>query len=324
MLVGAVMKEHIYFFDLHANEKYVRIGFDGSERVASHLSMGQRFLAAMPGSKDYEKRLHDHFAATLGLAIDGSRSIYEGQAVWDYVMWLVGRGFATTDPASVEHLPRVPWDAIRPENVTPFWNDGSQMALLPMPRSERLATVAKAAYHQSLSDEWYTPSKIVEAARRVLGTIDLDPASCPKANETIRATHFYSRQVDGLAEPHVWTGRVSINPPYGGLAQRFVEKLFRELDAGRTIEAIALFNANSMSSQWFDTVYTRADSLMVTRGRLEFQPGDPTQAFSSPTTGSVIAYFGPRTDRFADEFRVHGNILIPERARPRLALVRGS
>jgi hypothetical protein len=42
-------------------------------------------------------------------------------------------------------------------------------------------------------NEWYTPVKYIEAARRVLGNIDLDPASCEAAQTTVRARQFLHR-----------------------------------------------------------------------------------------------------------------------------------
>jgi hypothetical protein len=69
--------------------------------------------------------------------------------------------------------------------------------------------------HLSLSNEHYTPSNIVEAARTLMLDIDLDPASCAKANETVMAVHWIGLPHDGLAAP--WAGRVFLNPPGGHL-----------------------------------------------------------------------------------------------------------
>ena len=58
----------------------------------------------------------------------------------------------------------------------------------------------------------YTPAKEVEAAREVLGTIDLDPASNPQAQETVKAEKFFTEDDDGLSKE--WDGNVWLNPPY--------------------------------------------------------------------------------------------------------------
>jgi hypothetical protein len=67
--------------------------------------------------------------------------------------------------------------------------------------------------HQSKSNEWYTPSEYIEAARLVMGSIDLDPASCEYANETVMAGEYFNKEDDGLSQS--WFGNIWLNPPYG-------------------------------------------------------------------------------------------------------------
>lgn len=77
------------------------------------------------------------------------------------------------------------------------------------------ASASMAARHSSESVEHFTPRRIVDAARRVLGRIDLDPASCELANEEIGATDFFDQDMNGFQR--AWWGRVILNPP-GGLS----------------------------------------------------------------------------------------------------------
>lgn len=92
-----------------------------------------------------------------------------------------------------------------------------------------------AGRHSCDSPEWYTPPPIVEAGRRVLGAIDLDPASSEEANRIVRARRFYTERENGLRQR--WRGRVFLNPP-GGLVPAFWYTLMIAWAAGELEAAI--------------------------------------------------------------------------------------
>lgn len=108
--------------------------------------------------------------------------------------------------------------------------------------------------HASASDDWGTPAEIVEAARALMGGIDLDPASSERHNLRVGATEIFGDPdegyVNGFTAP--WHGRVFLNPPGGhcdaeghrvpsggrSAAKAWWFKLAAEYQAGRVSQAV--------------------------------------------------------------------------------------
>lgn len=163
--------------------------------------------------------------------------------------------------------------------------------------------------NNSGEDDWYTPAPYIEAARAVMGAIDLDPASSKPANEVVAAARFYTAEDDGLSQP--WAGRVWLNPPYSQpLVDRFCTRLAREHAAGAVAEACALVN-NATETGWFQALLEPAGGVCFPRGRVRYwRPG---QEASAPLQGQAVLYLGPRPEAFAEAFRRFGPIVVPER-----------
>lgn len=157
---------------------------------------------------------------------------------------------------------------------------------------------------QSDQNDWRTPRKFLDAARRVLGAIDLDPASSAEANETVQASIFYTEDDDGLKQP--WKGRVWLNPPYGGQARGFIERLIREYEVGNVSAGLALINSHPTETKWFQELFRY--SVCFIRGRIDF--GGPSREVSTSSThGSAIAYLGADLDGFVREFTQFGAVV---------------
>jgi phage N-6-adenine-methyltransferase len=145
--------------------------------------------------------------------------------------------------------------------------------------------------------EWYTPPEFIEAARQVMGGIDLDPASNDLAQEVVRASTYHTAETDGLAQE--WTGRVWLNPPYAaGEIDRFISKLVAEHTAGRVTEAVLLVHSRT-DTAWFHEAASAA-AICFTRGRVRFQR--PDGSGDAPPIGSAFLYFGDNPGRFVAAF----------------------
>lgn len=144
------------------------------------------------------------------------------------------------------------------------------------------------------------PGVYINAAREVMGGIDLDPASCAEANEVVGAAEFFDAESDGLTQH--WKGRVWMNPPYSTMAQ-FCEKLLESPDVK---QAVVLTN-NSTDTQWFQKLANRSVLLCFHSGRIKFW--HPYAESFTPLQGQVFFYFGSRPHRFEELFGQFGLIV---------------
>lgn len=179
--------------------------------------------------------------------------------------------------------------------------------LLECPVAPSPATVARTS---SATDEWYTPRRYVEAARRVLGGIDLDPASCERANRTVQARKYFTEADDGLKRR--WHGDVWCNPPYGwrnGKSNQALwsRKFLLEHHKGRMGAGILLVNCEPASS-WFGALWEVWTCLTDHRIRFVDEHGVEQR---QPTHGNCFAYAGPYPEIFASEFSRFGRVIPP-------------
>jgi hypothetical protein len=156
------------------------------------------------------------------------------------------------------------------------------------------------------NSEWFTPAEYIEAARDVMGGIDLDPASTPEANEIVGAEVFYTIADDGLAQD--WGGNVWLNPPYAADAiGRFCDKLAKEYLDDAVTAACVLTN-NATETAWFQTLAGSAACLCFPRGRVSFWHPDKDGA--APLQGQAVTYLGRDRERFISAFSCFGLVVM--------------
>jgi ParB family chromosome partitioning protein len=150
--------------------------------------------------------------------------------------------------------------------------------------------------------EWYTPPFFIDLAREVLGEIDLDPASCEQAQETVKAKAYFAKADDGLTKE--WRGCIWLNPPYAQpYIVKFVEKMVEEYEGGRIHQAIMLTH-NYTDTEWFHIGSKHCTAICFTRGRIKFvnKDGDTGQ----PSQGQAFFYFGNLPLQFKAVFETIG------------------
>lgn len=154
------------------------------------------------------------------------------------------------------------------------------------------------------TDEWYTPPWLIDLALRVLGGIDLDPASSDVPQQWIQAQTYYTAETP-LQAP--WSGRVFLNPPFSD-TPAWVTRLEREYTRGDVTAAILLVNS-APGYRWWEDLYRRWPVCLL-RERLRFIKADGVRG-GQAKKGQTVAYFGHNIRSFIDVFTPYGRILLP-------------
>jgi len=182
--------------------------------------------------------------------------------------------------------------------------------------------------------EFYTPPVIVDAARKLMGGIDLDPASCVFANlNYVKASGIFTADDNGLSKE--WHGRVWMNHPFGKAERMcspnctkktcktrgyhadcdkpgnkdWIDKLVHEYSVGRVTEACCITFA-STSEGWFRPLLSLPQCYLIPRTNYI---GPDGKVKKGNTKGSVVTYFGKRIDAFYQAFRELGIVHVPYR-----------
>jgi len=150
----------------------------------------------------------------------------------------------------------------------------------------------------SESDEYYTPSNILDAIYGCLKVIDLDPCSNSAINPNVIANQHYTLIDDGLTK--TWIAKtLFMNPPHSNV-KAWVEKLIKEFTEGNIQEAIALLKSDT-STQWFQLI--RDYPICLINHRLVFVGSDNSAPFPS-----LLVYLGNNSADFYHTFKDFGDI----------------
>lgn len=270
-------------------KKYHKVSGDGFDQMFKGWEVkvrSERRMGELLGEMELNK----------GIQMNGPRRLHDETAVK-----LDDLGITKTQSYRYQKLAKIAQDKFD-KKIQELWGAFRE------PTTSALFKVAHVS-HNTGENEWYTPPDIIEKAKRVMGEIELDPASTEKANETVNAKEYFDEEDDGLEKE--WHGKVWMNPPYSQpLIDKFSEKVTEEYQARRIDEACVLVN-NATETNWFQRMLKVATGVCFVKGRIRFIDQEGNRG-DTPLQGQVIIYFGKNKEKFKANFGDIGTILWKE------------
>lgn len=120
--------------------------------------------------------------------------------------------------------------------------------------------------------EWFTPMAIRTDLIQEFGRFDLDVATAD--SNPMQAERFFTIKDDALIQE--WHGEnVYMNPPYGRIISKFVDKAILEWGLGHSKRIVMLLPSRT-DTKWFHRLYEHnACEIRFFKGRLRFNDANP-------------------------------------------------
>lgn len=173
--------------------------------------------------------------------------------------------------------------------------------------------------------EYYTDPRIIEAARRVMGRIALDPASSEKANQFVKAEAWFGPEDRSLERG--WDAPLWLNHPFGrkepacpagctkkhthhsieyfGNAAWINRLVYSHKD--RSVDEACCITYACTSEKWFQPLMEFAQCFLCPRTNYYLPDGTIKKGV---TKGSVVTYLGQNLKQFVKEFTPFGAVKV--------------
>ena len=219
-----------------------------------------RTLAVVLGQRSDEGQVKSYFRQHTSRP--RSREWFNaGEDLRAYLRWLRSQPFVARSEEELEVLVAMPAQVWLPGNG--HAKQPTQLSLV----DQSLDAWSDLALDHVAEGDYYTHRAITDAARGAMGTIDLDPASCREANESVQALRFFGFREDGLLQE--WSGNVWLNPPFGNWRE-WVPKIIAEWQSGRVSQMCVLCESRVTTAKMFHPLVQESNAMIVMCGRYSF------------------------------------------------------
>jgi ParB family chromosome partitioning protein len=172
----------------------------------------------------------------------------------------------------------------------------------------------KGMEHINIRPRWHTPPQYIQAVKEVMGSIDLDPASCDLAQETVKAKKYYTAEMDGLK--FSWYGKMMLNPNYQQ-EEKWFSKAVAEYQRGNVTEALIITHTSRTYEGWFNLLCSVASSICLVKGQIPWVCGSLLELralerigegdkLTYDAHGNIVFYFGENKAQFKRVFSKFG------------------